>query len=132
MKKLFEKAFITARQTALEGMIPTRLDLGEIAIGRTADLNDEVSSSTMREVAITIVSGKSSSIAAAKAALAKIKDGTYGICEKCEEPISEKRLVAAPEAALCIKCQEQKDQANGHKAPVWMSSVAQAIHAHGD
>lgn len=40
-------------------------------------------------------------------ALEKIKKGgksKYGICEKCEKKIEEKRLEACPEARLCIKC----------------------------
>ncbi len=37
-------------------------------------------------------------------ALQKIEEGTYGICENCEEPISIKRLEARPVAELCISC----------------------------
>ncbi len=37
-------------------------------------------------------------------ALAKIVDGTYGICELCGEPIPKERLKAIPYAALCVKC----------------------------
>lgn len=34
----------------------------------------------------------------------KEKTGKYGVCEKCEKKIEEKRLDACPEARLCIKC----------------------------
>ena len=37
-------------------------------------------------------------------ALAKIAAGTYGICEKCGEPIPRERLRALPYAALCVRC----------------------------
>jgi DnaK suppressor protein len=37
-------------------------------------------------------------------ALAKIDAGTYGICERCGEPIKRARLKALPYAALCIGC----------------------------
>ena len=37
-------------------------------------------------------------------ALAKIELGTYGICEKCGEPIPRERLRALPYAALCVRC----------------------------
>lgn len=37
-------------------------------------------------------------------ALAKIDAGTYGICEKCGEPIPKERLKALPYAALCVRC----------------------------
>lgn len=38
------------------------------------------------------------------AALARIKDGNYGICAHCGEKIPEKRLAALPYATTCIKC----------------------------
>ncbi len=39
-------------------------------------------------------------------ALFKIKNGTYGICEMCEEPIGEERLKVKPQAKYCILCRE--------------------------
>ncbi len=36
-------------------------------------------------------------------ALEKISKGTYGICEKCGEPIVEERLKANPAARNCIQ-----------------------------
>jgi len=43
-------------------------------------------------------------------ALRKIDEGTYGVCEECEEPISTKRLEARPEAPLCIQCKEAQEK----------------------
>jgi DnaK suppressor protein len=43
-------------------------------------------------------------------ALAKIEEGTFGICEECEEPISVKRLDARPETTLCIRCKEDQER----------------------
>jgi DnaK suppressor protein len=43
-------------------------------------------------------------------ALKKIDDGTFGICEICEEPIGKKRLEARPETSLCIKCKEDQER----------------------
>jgi RNA polymerase-binding transcription factor DksA len=37
-------------------------------------------------------------------ALEKIANGTYGFCENCGKEIEQKRLEAAPEARLCMKC----------------------------
>ena len=39
-----------------------------------------------------------------KAALERIKAGTYGECATCGEPVGEKRLAAIPHAAQCISC----------------------------
>ena len=43
-------------------------------------------------------------------ALVKIDEGTFGICEECEEPISVKRLEARPETTLCIRCKEDQER----------------------
>ena len=39
-----------------------------------------------------------------EAALERVQDGSYGVCLKCEEQISEKRLKARPEAPFCTQC----------------------------
>lgn len=44
-------------------------------------------------------------------ALARIDNGTYGICANCNRPINEKRLEAIPWASLCLDCEEQLGQA---------------------
>ncbi|MDQ0633746.1 DnaK suppressor protein [Arthrobacter pascens] len=41
-------------------------------------------------------------LAEVEAALARIADGTYGICSVCGEPISEGRLEARPWTSFCI------------------------------
>ncbi len=40
-------------------------------------------------------------------ALRRIEQGTYGVCEECQEQISPKRLDAIPWARNCVKCQER-------------------------
>lgn len=45
-------------------------------------------------------------IAKIETALAKIQDGTFGLCDACEEPILKKRLEARPFSTLCVSCQE--------------------------
>ncbi len=37
-------------------------------------------------------------------ALDKIKDGSYGTCSTCEEPIPEARLDVLPFAKFCVEC----------------------------
>ncbi len=37
-------------------------------------------------------------------ALQKIKEGTYGTCEKCQQAIDLDRLKASPSAKKCLKC----------------------------
>jgi len=44
------------------------------------------------------------------AALKKIEEGTFGMCEGCEKKINIKRLTAMPYAAMCIECQSAEEQ----------------------
>jgi DnaK suppressor protein len=37
-------------------------------------------------------------------ALAKVEDGSYGVCDSCGKPIAPARLEVAPESVLCIDC----------------------------
>ncbi len=40
-----------------------------------------------------------------EAALRRVDDGSFGFCEGCGEPISDRRLAAVPWARLCIPCE---------------------------
>jgi RNA polymerase-binding transcription factor DksA len=46
------------------------------------------------------------SIREVRAALQRIDDGTYAVCEACEATIPEARLEALPETTLCVDCAE--------------------------
>jgi DnaK suppressor protein len=43
-------------------------------------------------------------------ALARIEDGTYGVCEQCGEPIGKMRLMAFPRATLCLSCKQREER----------------------
>ena len=43
-------------------------------------------------------------------AIARIEEGTYGVCESCGENISVRRLEARPVTTLCIECKTQQEE----------------------
>jgi DnaK suppressor protein len=43
-------------------------------------------------------------------ALGRIETGNFGICERCEDEISIKRLEARPVTTLCIRCKEEQEK----------------------
>ncbi len=43
-------------------------------------------------------------------ALARISNGTFGICDSCEEEISPQRLEARPVTTYCIDCKTQQEE----------------------
>jgi DnaK suppressor protein len=42
-----------------------------------------------------------------EAALERIEKGTFGICTSCGQPIAPARVMAIPQAQLCVACQSR-------------------------
>jgi DnaK suppressor protein len=101
------KATLLARQAELSNGLRNRED---IAIQKTPDALDEVQLAGERELAIRNLDRESSLLRNVRAALARIADGSYGICMHCEEEIKPKRLEAVPWTPYCIRCQEAADR----------------------
>ena len=81
-----------------------------VADGEFPDPNDRASWESDRNFLLRIRERERKLITKITEALERIEEGTFGICERCEESISEKRLEARPVTTLCIKCkQEQED-----------------------
>ncbi|GGM40162.1 TraR/DksA family transcriptional regulator [Promicromonospora citrea] len=57
-----------------------------------------------RSQASTLLASATARLADVDAALARIADGTYGVCERCGRPIARERLLARPTARTCIAC----------------------------
>ena len=47
-------------------------------------------------------------LARTERAVAKLDDGSYGMCDVCGDPIPAGRLRALPDAVLCLRCAESQ------------------------
>ena len=92
-----------------------------IAIEHAAEDCEKRVLAAQREAAGAGLSRDSRLLRETVAALKRIEDGTYGICESCEEAISTKRLEAVPWARYCIHCQERID--GGSKPPAGVAGM---------
>jgi DnaK suppressor protein len=101
------KAMLLAKQADLVRGLHNRED---IAIQKAPDALDEVQLAGERELAIRNLDRESNLLRNVRAALARVADGSYGVCLHCEEDIKPKRLEAVPWAAYCIRCQEAADR----------------------
>jgi DnaK suppressor protein len=108
-KTEFEKyrKALEAKQAELSAGMRNRED---IVIEKTPDALDEVQLAGERELAIRNLDRESNLLRQVRAALARMSDGSYGVCLHCEEDIKPKRLDAVPWAAYCITCQEAADR----------------------
>jgi len=101
------KAILEAKRVELSVGLRNRAD---IAIEKTPDALDEVQLAGERELAIRNLDRGSNLLRSVRGALARIADGSYGICLHCEEEIKPKRLDAVPWTKYCIRCQEAADR----------------------
>ena len=91
-----------ARQMLSEGMV---LDANDLP-----DEMDLASSEYIQSFEFRLRGREKSLLSKLDHALKKIEEGTFGVCEICDEPIGKKRLEARPETSLCIKCKEDQER----------------------
>ena len=101
------KEILETRRRELEGNVRNREG---IVIEKTPDALDEVQHAGERELAIRTLDRETNLLRNVRGALARINDGSFGVCLHCEEDINPKRLNAVPWAPYCITCQEMADR----------------------
>jgi DnaK suppressor protein len=116
MTKSERRKLSASLQARLEAITDNASRREEIAIQQAPDTFDAVQLSTERDLAIALLHQESVLIQNLRAALRRIEDGSYGVCVRCEEEISPKRLAAVPWADRCIQCQEAADRARQSSA----------------
>lgn len=86
--------------------IYSRLRRIDTDLGRTknADSADRVTEGENDEVLEGLGQAGQDELRAIDAALSRIAKGTFGICVRCGNPISEDRLAAVPYTPLCKEC----------------------------
>ena len=74
------------------------------------DLGDQATSAYNREFLFELGNGDRRLLKEVVSALQKLEVGAFGACERCGEPIAEKRLEALPFARYCIECQRAVEE----------------------
>jgi DnaK suppressor protein len=73
------------------------------------DPTDRASLEADRNFMLRIRDRESKLIKKIKKALERIDNGTFGVCEKCGDDISLKRLKARPVTTQCIECKTKEE-----------------------
>ncbi|XEQ94010.1 RNA polymerase-binding transcription factor DksA [Sporomusa carbonis] len=140
----FDKAIVERfRQTLLEkkdGLVDMISRIEETGIGDTmsdsvgelsaydnhpADLGDELFE---RSKDVALRDNEHVLLEEVEAALNKLDQGTYGICDDCGQPISLERLEATPWATRCINCQQKVDVTDSTPRPLEEEVLAPPFH----
>lgn len=75
------------------------------------DADDGASDLEAHENALALIPDLERKLDAINHALQRVEQGTYGLCERCGEPIDPARLEIVPEATFCMPCKMTIEQA---------------------
>lgn len=76
--------------------------------GAPGDLIDQANADAEAELQVRLHQTDARLLRAIEEALARIRRGTFGVCEVCKNPISRARLEAVPWSRLCRDCKERE------------------------
>ena len=112
-KKDLKKFKTMLEESKRQLLLSAKKTLTEEASFDTDDLPDEIdlaSSEYTQSMIFRLRDREKFLLQKIEKALQRIEDGTFGICERCEEDISPKRLEARPVTTLCIRCKEEQEK----------------------
>ena len=104
-----------ARRELLEeqGKLKEQLQRLEAAkyesVGHSNHMADDATEAFEQTVGVALQRKVDASLEQVERALAKLEDGTYGICENCGARIDRARLEALPHAVRCLSCQSRRE-----------------------
>jgi len=101
---LAEQARARERVTVLEREFA---GLAEAASAAGTDDEHDPEGATLafeRQHAAALLEAAREQVAAADAALRRLAEGRYGVCDRCGQPIGAERMAARPAAATCVRC----------------------------
>lgn len=106
----FKKSLLTMREEILNKAKKLKEDSYTLGTDGIQDMADAASNSYNVDILMSISDNDLKLLKDIDNSLDKIKNKTYGICEECEEKISEKRLEANPVARYCITCKRMMEE----------------------
>lgn len=109
-REFFRKKLLAMREDILNKAKKLKEDSYNLGTDGIQDMADAASNTYTADILMSISDNDLTSLKDIDNALDRIAKGTYGICEECEEKISEKRLEAKPVARYCINCKRQMEE----------------------
>ncbi|MDP9396105.1 MAG: TraR/DksA family transcriptional regulator, partial [Actinomycetota bacterium] len=84
--------------------------LRDFGDGAGEDQADAGSKTFEREHEMSLTNNTREMLLQDERALARIHDGSYGLCESCGNAIGKLRLQAFPRATLCVTCKQREER----------------------
>jgi len=119
IRRELESALLRERQSLREssqflGKSARALGDSQAAEGTVSGEQADVASTMVdEEIDLALETAAREKLAEIDAALRRLKDGTYGVCENCGQPISIDRLRAVPWTTVCLVCSTERGPGRG-------------------
>ncbi|KHK89440.1 TraR/DksA family transcriptional regulator [Novosphingobium malaysiense] len=97
---LLERRAELEREQAMAAADRTPVELDQESVGRLS----RIDAMQVQAMALAQERRRQTELAAIDAALARIEDGEFGYCIKCDEEIAPARLAHMPAVTTCIGC----------------------------
>ena len=81
------------------------------------DPEDAATADVLVDLNLAEIDRDAQELRAIQDALARLRRGEYGYCQRCGEEIAPGRLEAMPQATLCVQCQEQIERMRSSADP---------------
>ena len=107
----FKQQLVEEYQKLIPSIERKRSAEEEIHLENTEDEWDLATISQSRDLLHNLYENDFQRLRNIEEGLKRLDHGDFGECERCGEPISEKRLIAVPWATMCIGCQEEAENA---------------------
>jgi DnaK suppressor protein len=108
--KRFKKSLEDSRKAIIENARKTMEEESNFDTDDLPDEIDQASSEYAQSMAFRLRDREKFLLKKIEKALQRIEEGTFGMCERCEELITMKRLEARPVTTLCIRCKEEQEK----------------------
>jgi len=109
-REYFRKQLLKQREAILNKSKRLKEDSYTLGTDGIQDMADAASNAYNADILMSLSDNDRNMVKEIDSALDKIANGTYGICEECDEPINEKRLQANPVARYCITCKRMIEE----------------------
>jgi DnaK suppressor protein len=108
--EVFKRKLLEMRRDLLGQVEKNKLYSKEVGEDGIPDSGDVAAYSYSKEVLMGLGENERTKLRLVEEALAKIDEGTYGVCERCEEAIPVKRLELLPFTRYCVQCQSELEK----------------------
>ena len=115
LKKQITKILLKAKEELLMDVsqkVKEETNRSKFEIG---DIYDIASTERDRELSLILGDRDREKLANIEDTFERLKDGTYGICEECGEPIGEERLKVLPFTKVCVDCKSRNEREHGSR-----------------